>query len=206
MIRQFFNVSSYNIAEWIPFLRIVAVPFILATIWLDVRIFTGLLYLATFTSDALDGFVARTYNLVTRRFAKLDSTGDVLMLLVGIYGFYFYETEFFLDNLPVILGTVALYLMQQGISLLRFGKTTSFHTVSAKAAAVVQTIFISSMFIFGITPWFFYITIAVSILETVEEIALILIIRNWRYNVSGLYWFLKEQRTSGTRDVHVKHD
>lgn len=167
---------------------------------MDVRIFTGVLYLTTFSSDALDGFVARTCNLVTRRFAKLDSTGDVLMLLVGLYGFYFYETEFFLDQLPFILAITGLYLLQQAISLLRFGKTTSFHTVSAKAAVVVQAIFISSVFIFGVAPWFFYITIGVSILETVEEICLLFVIRDWQYNIKGLYWVLKERRSSGTHD------
>lgn len=201
MLRQFFNVSTYNIAEWIPFLRIVAVPFIFATILMDVRVYTGILFLAIFASDALDGFVARTYNLVTRRFAILDSTGDVLMLLIGIYGFYFYETAFFLDNLPVISITIGLYLLQQTISLIRFGKITSFHTVSAKAAAVVQAVFLASMFIFGVIPWLFIITIAISIIETVEEILLIFIIREWQYNLKGLYWILKKKPSSSTQDA-----
>lgn len=194
MIRQFFNVSSYNVAEWIPFLRIVAVPFILATIFLDVRVYTGLLYLVIFSSDALDGFIARTFNLVTKRFAKLDSTGDVLMLLAGLYGFYFYETEFFLDHWILLGGTAVLYLLQQAVSLIRFGKTTSFHTVSAKAAAVVQTAFLSSMFIFGVSPTLFYVAIAVSILETVEETILLFLLKEYRYNVKGLYWMLRKKK------------
>lgn len=193
MIRYFFNVSTYNVAEWIPFLRIVAVPFVLATIFLDVRVYTGLLYLVIFSSDALDGFIARTFNLVTKRFAKLDSTGDVLMLLAGLYGFYFYETEFFLDHWIILGGTAVLYLSQQVVSLIRFGKTTSFHTVSAKAAAVVQTIFLSSMFIFGVSPWLFYLAIAVSILETVEETILLFLLTEYRYNVKGLYWVLRKK-------------
>lgn len=193
MIRYFFNVSTYNVAEWIPFLRIVAVPFVLATIFLDVRVYTGLLYLVIFSSDALDGFIARTFNLVTKRFAKLDSTGDVLMLLAGLYGFYFYETEFFLDHWIILGGTAVLYLSQQVVSLIRFGKTTSFHTVSAKAAAVVQTIFLSSMFIFGVSPWLFSLAIAVSILETVEETILLFLLTEYRYNVKGLYWVLRKK-------------
>ncbi len=195
MLRQFFNVSTYNVAEWIPFLRIVAVPFIFLTILLDVRIYTGILYLATFSTDALDGFVARTYQLVTRRFAKLDSTGDVLMLLVGLYGFYFFETEYFLYyRIPIVL-VVSLYLLQQIISLIRFRTTTSFHTVIAKASAVLQTIFFSSMFIFGFIPWLFYAMIAISIVETIEETVLLFIFRESKYNVKGLYWVLKDKQS-----------
>lgn len=194
ILRQFFNLSTYNVAEWIPFLRMVAVPFIFLTILWDVRIFTGLLYLAAFSSDAVDGFVARGYKMVTTRFAHLDSAGDTLMLLVGLYGFYYFETAFFMNHWLLLAGVVSFYLLQQLISLLRFGKATSFHTLSAKAAAVVQAIFITSMFIFGVIPWLFYLTIGMSILETIEETSLLLVLREWRYNVKGLYWVLRERR------------
>lgn len=193
-LRRFFNVPSYNVAEWIPFLRIIAVPFIFVSILLDVRIYTGFLYLAVFMSDAVDGFVARTYKLVTLRFARLDSTGDMLMLIVGLFGFYFYEKEFFLAHWILIAVVIAMYLLQQVFSLVRFGRVTSFHTVSAKASGVMQTIFFSSMFIFGVVPWLFYLMVVMSVIETLEETSLVFVFNEWKYNVKGLYWVLKNGR------------
>lgn len=195
-LRQFFQVSSYNAAEWIPFLRILAVPFLFVTIFLDVRIYTGFLFLLVFMSDAVDGFVARTYHLVTLRFARLDSTGDMLMLVVGLFGFYFYERTFFLSHSTLIGAVVMLYVMQQVFSLARFGKVTSFHTVSAKVSAVVQTIFFSVIFIFGVVPWLFYLMIVLAIIETLEETMLVFLIDRWQYNIKGLFWFLKGRRAN----------
>ncbi len=190
-LRRFFDVSTYNVAEWIPFLRIVATPFIFISILMDVRIYTGFLYMIVFMSDAVDGFVARTYKLVTLRFARLDSTGDMLMLIVGLFGFYYFETEFFLAHWILITIVVSMYVLQQVFSLVRFGKATSFHTISAKASGVLQTIFFSAMFIFGVSPWLFYLMMALSVIETLEETSLVFIFNEWKYNVKGLYWVLK---------------
>ncbi len=200
-MKKLFDVTHYNLAEWIPFLRLLSVPFIVAFILLDWRTLAGLAYLVSFSSDALDGFVARRFGLESDRRGRLDSFADAFLLAAGVLAFYHFEAIFFAQHLLLIAVVLGLYAFQLTFSLARYGTFSSFHTISARAAAVVQAAFFSSLFFFGVTPWLFYLMIVFSLLELVEENVLIAIFPHWKAHVHGLYWVIRDRRRNQEKKV-----
>ena len=192
-MKKLFDLPRYSIAEWIPFLRLVSVPFIAAFVLLDWRTFAGMAYLVSFSSDALDGFVARRFNMESDRRGRLDSIADEFLLAAGVLAFYRFETDFFLQHLELILVILSLYVFQLVFSLIRYGTFSSFHTISARAAAVVQALFLTSIFFFAPVPWLFYTMIVLSALELLEENLLIAMFPTWRAHVNGIYWVLRDR-------------
>ena len=201
-MKKLFDVTRYNLAEWIPFLRLISVPFITAFILLDWRVFAGMAYLVSFSSDALDGFVARHFNMETDRRGRLDSIADEFLLAAGVLAFYRFENDFFMDHWMLIVAVLSTYVFQLVFSLVRYGTFSSFHTISARAAAVVQVIFLTTMFFFGVFPWLFYTMIVLSAIELIEENILIAMFPQWKAHVNGIYWVLRDRKRRQQKEAH----
>ena len=201
-MKKLFDVTRYNLAEWIPFLRLISVPFITAFILLDWRVFAGMAYLVSFSSDALDGFVPRHFNMETDRRGRLDSIADEFLLAAGVLAFYRFENDFFMDHWMLIVAVLSTYVFQLVFSLVRYGTFSSFHTISARAAAVVQVIFFTTMFFFGVFPWLFYTMIVLSAIELIEENILIAMFPQWKAHVNGIYWVLRDRKRRQQKEAH----
>ncbi len=81
------------------------------------------------------------------------------------------------------------------LALVRYRRLTSFHTYGAKTAALLQGIFLILLFFLPQPVYFlFYLALAVTGLELLEEITLIRLLPVWKANVKGLYWVLKRNR------------
>lgn len=186
--------KEFNIADWFSFYRIAAVPFLLILIlWNEREIFTWLL-LISYSTDAIDGFLARKLKITSARGSQLDSYGDQVTLVVGLIGLIVFETEFMLENYPLILIAFVPYILQMIIAFRKYGKATAFHTYLAKLSAVIQGVFILWLLFFGPVYWLFYIMIILGVLETIEEITLIYLYDKWVAGVKGIYWALKDKR------------
>ena len=201
IVKKLFDVARYNLAEWISFLRLLSFPFIATFILLDWRVFAGMTYLVSFSSDALDGFVARHYNMESDRRGRLDSLADEFLLAAGVMAFYRFETEFFMEHLVLILAVLGMYVFQLAFSLIRYATFSSFHTISARAAAVIQVVFFTAMFFFGAVPWLFYVMIVLSAIELIEENLLIAMFPRWRAHVNGVYWVLRDRKQSREKEA-----
>lgn len=167
----------------------IALVFIALEGWREV--FSWLLLIGLIT-DALDGYIARKNNHSTTHGAKLDSAGDAMLFLAAATGIFMFEKAFFKDNITFIAVAFGFYFLQLGIAYWKYGQSSSFHTYAAKTAAVIQGIFLVATSFFEVWEWLFYFAIAISILETVEEIILIFIFEKPVYNVKGLYWVKKK--------------
>lgn len=200
-MKKLFDVARYNLAEWIPFLRLLSVPFIATFILLDWRVFAGMAYLVSFSSDALDGFVARHYHMESDRRGRLDSIADEFLLAAGVLAFYRFEPTFFAEHSVLIIAVLGMYLFQLVFSLIRYGTFSSFHTISARAAAVVQVIFLTTMFFFGVIPWLFYVMIVLSAIELIEENLLIAMFPRWKAHVNGIYWVLRDRKRNREKEA-----
>lgn len=186
--------KNYNIADWLSFYRIVAAPFLLALIWFDWRsVFTWLL-LISYTTDAIDGYLARKLKITSPRGSQLDSFGDQITLIVGLIGLFYFETDFIKTNFVIILIAFVPYIVQMLIAYLKYGKATAFHTYLAKLSAVMQSVFILWALFFTPEYVLFYVMIAIGLIETFEEIALIFMYKNWVADVKGIYWALQDKR------------
>jgi len=186
--------KNYNIADWFSFYRIFAAPFLLALIWFDQRLIFTWLLLISYSTDAIDGYLARKYKITSPRGSQLDSFGDQITLIVGLIGLFYFETDFIKTNL-ILIGVVFIpYIIQMIIAYSKYGKATAFHTYLAKLSAVVQSVFILWSLFYSPEYSLFYIMIGIGLLETFEEITLIFMYDNWVSDVKSIYWAYKDKR------------
>jgi len=185
---------AYYIINGITLYRLIAAPFLLVLILnREIEIFRWLIAFS-FLTDAIDGFLARHYKIASILGAKLDSIADDLTILVAITGLIILKPEFVWQQLNVILVVFGLFVIQNIFAIMRYKKITSFHTYLAKMAAVFQGIFFISFF-FTSQPVYplFYAAVIITMLDLIEEIILVWVLPDWKTNVKGLFWILKNK-------------
>ncbi len=186
--------KNFNIADWFSFYRIAAAPILLALILLEYRQVFSWFLLISYSTDAIDGFLARKLQITSERGSQLDSLGDQLTFIIGLIGMWIFENTFIRENLLLIAIALALYILQMLIAFEKYGKATAFHTYLAKVSAVVQGLFMLWTLFFFPVYWLFYVMISIGVLETIEEITLIFKYQVWVKDVKGIYWALKDPR------------
>lgn len=185
---------NYNIADWFSFYRIAAAPVLIVLLFFELRLAFTWMLLLSFSTDAVDGYLARSLKITSPRGSQLDSIGDQITFILGIVGLFVFELEFMKDKLPLLLVVFIPYFIQMLIAFVRYGKATAFHTYFAKLSAVVQALFILTALFFDPIPWLFYSVLVVGVLETLEEITLIFMHDQWTEDVKGIYWALQKRK------------
>jgi cardiolipin synthase len=126
--------------------------------------------------------------------ATIDSIADDLTVLAAIVGIYIFKPDFLKEQ--IVLGSLLLilYLIQNAYAWIKYRKMTSFHTYSAKVAAVLQGAFLI-LFNFLTNPvdLLFYLAAIATIIDLVEEIIMIFILPTWKTDVKGLYWVIRNK-------------
>lgn len=184
------EIRKLNVADWLSVSRILLIPFLLALILMDKKLVTGFLLLLGFITDVLDGYLARKMNIASERGAKLDSLGDLLLMLTGLLGFLWVYTDFVAEHIWPFLIAILLYATQFILSRVRYGTSSSFHTYTAKLTAVILSVMLVTSFFLGVSTWLYYLAFIAAILDAVEEILLVLVLPEQRSDVKGLYWVL----------------
>jgi len=175
-------------------LRLCAVP-VLAVLAAAGRetAFTWVLIPALLT-DIADGLIARVFGLESRLGAMLDSVADTALLFVAAYGLWVFHREVLTAH-AWLCGTAGLlWVLEDLVALLRYGRLSSFHTYSSKVVANLLGLFIGWLFVFGFEPWLLYLAAGASIVASMEELALIALLPRWRADVRGLWWVLARRR------------
>lgn len=190
MRKNIFN--KLQLPDYLSIFRVFAAGVLLILAYKGFRTAFSWLLVVGLITDALDGYIARKRNNTTEHGAHLDSAGDATIFLGAAIGVVLFETTFFEQHIILIVIAIGLYFIQLGLAYWRYGQSSSFHTYSAKTAAVVQGIFLVCTSFFGPWEWLFYVAVIISVLETVEEIILIFIFKEPVTNVKGLYWVQKE--------------
>ena len=187
--------SSYYIINGITIYRVAASLILLYLLisnqpWL----FKWFLAISFFT-DAIDGFLARKYKVASVMGAKLDSIGDDLTVVMGVIGLFVFEDAFIEQHYQWLVIIFILFVVQAVSAFIRYRAMTSFHTYLAKIAAVLQGSFLILAF-FRNEPSevLFFIAVAVTGLDLVEEIILVYLLPQWKENVKGLYWVMVNKR------------
>lgn len=189
-----YNFKYFNIADWFSFYRIMAVPLLVGLIWFGEREWFTWMLLISYSTDAIDGFLARKLKITSARGSQLDSIGDQITLVIGLLGLFFFENAFIKENYLLILLAFVPYLLQMTIAFVKYGRATAFHTYLAKMSAIIQGVFILWLLFFGPVYWLFYTMIVLGVLETIEEITLIFMYDQWVEDVKGYFWALSDER------------
>lgn len=187
--------KAWYVINGITLYRVVAAPFLLLLVltgWHE--LFKWLLLLSFFT-DFIDGFLARRYKVTSVLGTKLDSIGDDLTVLVAMVGLFVEMPEFIEREKYILLLLFIMFLAEISYAFYRYRKMTSFHTYLAKAAAILQGLFLLLTFFWSEPVYIlFYAAVIVTFLELLEEIILIHLLPVWETNVGGLYWVLKRKK------------
>lgn len=186
--------TSYYIINGITIYR-VAASLILLYLLITNQAETFKWFLAfSFFTDAIDGFLARRYKVVSVLGAKLDSIGDDLTVAMGVVGLIVYKYDFISQYYVWLIILLILFVIQVISAFARYGEMTSFHTYLAKLAAVAQGIFlITAFFLPEPSRVLFFIAIFITALDLIEEILIVFTLKEPRQNVKGLYWINRER-------------
>jgi phosphatidylglycerophosphate synthase len=174
--------------------RLVAAPLLVILLIYDrPDLFKWMIALSFFT-DAIDGYLARKFNVASVAGAKLDSIADDLTIVVAMAAVFVFKTEFVKEERIIFLSLFALLIIQTIYALFKYGKISSFHTYMAKIAAVLQGSFFILLFFLPepIYP-LFYLAAIVTGIELLEEFLITHFLAEWETNVKGLYWVLKRK-------------
>jgi len=187
--------KAWYVINGITLYRVIAAPFLLVLLFTGrYELFKWLLALSFFT-DLIDGFLARKFNVTSVAGTRLDSIGDDLTILVAMTGLFVMKPEFIKQEKVVFIILFALFLVQTMYAFIRYGKMTSFHTWLAKAAAILQGVFLLLFFFTGEPIMFlFYTAVIVTMLELTEEIMLVYLLPVWETDVKGIFQVFKKKK------------
>lgn len=187
--------QSYYMVNGITLYRLIAGPVLLLLILTrQPDIFKWLLAVSFFT-DAIDGYLARKYKVVSVMGARLDSIADDVTVVAATISLFVFKPAFIKEVYVLLILLFVLFVIQVTLALVRYRKTTSFHTYLAKIAAICQGVFlILASFMPAPLYLLFYVAILVTALQLVEEIVMVLLLPEWETDIKGIYWLLKRRR------------
>ena len=126
--------------------------------------------------------------------ARIDSIADDANVAMGALGIIVFQPGFIEQEWLLICLLLGLYLIQLLSAIIAYGRPTSFHTWSAKIAAVAQGTFLILFFFQETWPLnLFYLAATLTLINLLEEVLLVFMLPTWRSDVKGLWWILKQQ-------------
>jgi len=155
--------------------------------------FTWVLVVALLT-DVADGWIARGFGLQSRLGARLDTVGDSLIWYAALAGLIAFQRDVLAMHAGLIGAVVCFWILESVLAWLRYRRLSSFHTYLSKAAGVLLSVWIGVLFVLGHQPWLLGVAAALSILANLEEMLLIGLLPQWRSDVKGAWWVLRERQ------------
>jgi cardiolipin synthase (CMP-forming) len=187
----------YRFVNGITLYRLLSAPALVVLIFFHRLDLFKWLLLLSFLTDAVDGWLARRFHVSSMLGSRLDSIADDLTIVAAIIGAIVFKLQFLKEEFIWVIILISVYILQLLLALFRYGKISSFHTYGAKAAAVLQGIFLVLLFLLPGPQYFlFYMASVMTIAELIEEIILTLYLPRWQTDVKGLYWVMKRKKNN----------
>jgi cardiolipin synthase (CMP-forming) len=187
--------SNINIPNILSGLRLLSVPVMILLTFLGRDDIFKWVLLGALASDILDGFIARTFRMVTKLGSILDAMADTAMYVVVVLAIGVLRFDFVLQQWVPLAVVVGLYLAEKVKCFFKYGKLfNSFHNYLAKAMGYAQGLFVLTLFFFGYQWFFFYPAIGIGILANIEDMVLSSLLPTYEQDTKGLYWVLKRKK------------
>lgn len=174
--------------------RLAMAPVIIVLALSEERTLFIVLLCISFATDVLDGFIARTWNLCTALGSRLDSIADELTYLAALVGIFQFEYQALQPHIAMLYAFLGFLLLAALVPMLKFRKLPSFHLYSFKANALLQGIFIVTLFVFGFNIPLYYFVMGFGILACLEAIGVSLVIDKPISNARSLFWVLERRK------------
>jgi cardiolipin synthase (CMP-forming) len=180
-----------NIPNIISFYRLIMFPVVLILGLLGYEKLFVIFISINLVSDIIDGFIARTFKLVTRFGAALDNLADIGTYILALFGLFTFRWEVIQNHAWFLYVFLTLFILSYLVAFYRFGKIPGLHLYSAVTAGYLQGAFFFVLFVWGFNVWFYYIAIGWGIIAYMEKILVLRLIDDIKPGVKGLYWLFK---------------
>ena len=153
-------------------------------------------YITAVLSDIFDGIIARHLGVSTVQLRQADSWADICLYVCIAISAWLVYPQVIVDFAVPLLVAIAAQLTLFTTSLFKFGQFPSFHTLTAKAWGITLLIATIGLFSFGYaqTLW---LAIAFCLLNSVEEIAMTVVLPEWQYDVLSIVHALRLRDNKG---------
>jgi CDP-diacylglycerol--glycerol-3-phosphate 3-phosphatidyltransferase len=146
-----------------------------------VLMITGLL------SDIFDGIIARRLNISTVSLRRLDTTVDLIFWLAIAVATYLLHPDFYFRNVFKILLIIGLEGIGYGVCLIKFRKEVATHAISSKLWTLIMFAALVQIVASGDSVLLFNLCFYTGILNKLEIIAMLLIIKKWHNDIPTVY-------------------
>lgn len=185
--------KNLNVPNLLSFYRLISFPFVLYFAFVGQEKIFAILLIINLITDALDGLIARGFNLQTEFGAVLDSYADIGMYISAILGVIIFKAEDLAPHWVSLTVFIVVFIIPKIISYYKFGTVPSLHLYFSKVVGYLQGTFFFVLFAFGFSVTFYYIAILTGIVSFIEQIIIVILATEPQSNVKGLYWILKEK-------------
>ena len=184
---------KWNIPNLLSLFRIIATPFLLLSGWMEMPTLFYIIFIAMLLSDALDGFIARALHQTSSLGARLDTYGDILTYLATLGAAWLLWPALIQQELHYIIAAAVLYAIPALFSLIKFSKLASYHTWITKISAILMGAGVVIL-LFSKEPAVFHWAVWFLLIETVENIAITLLLKKQQTNIHSFWHALKSRR------------
>jgi cardiolipin synthase (CMP-forming) len=182
-----------NIPNILSLYRLFSFPFLFLFIILGYeKLFAYLLWF-NLTTDVLDGWIARKFNLSSEIGARIDAladTGTYILALTGILLLKWEDFEPFAFSLFAFCG---LFLVSRIYPLLKFRRFYGYHTIIAKTTGYIHGIFFIVLFVFRFISWFYYAVLISGLMAFTETILLTFYLDSSVSSVRSLFHLIRSR-------------
>lgn len=185
-----------NVPNALSLYRLLVFPVILFMALTNRESTYVILLCISLVSDALDGSIARRFDLQTKFGAALDNLADICTYAMAVLGLFVFKWEEIEPHSLLLYLFFGFFILSYIIAFIRFGKIPGLHLYSAVSAGYIQSIFFFILFVFGFYAWLFYLVMGWGIVAYVEKILVLLKLEDIKRGVRGLYWLMKEQKAN----------
>ena len=181
---------AIGIPNLLSCLRLVLAPVLLVLAWKQQPRPFLICLCVSLASDLADGFLARRLHQRSELGAKLDSWGDLATYTVLGIGAWWLWPDVIRAEAPFVAVLVASYTLPSALALVKFRRLTSYHTWGAKLSAVLMGPAVLLLFAWQV-PWLFRVATVVLAIAEIEEVAITLLLREWRADVPSVIHALR---------------
>lgn len=180
-----------NIPNFLSFYRLLTFPFLLWMIMAEKEDLFAIFLCINLVTDILDGLIARVFKLETKFGAKLDSLADIGTYICAFWGVFAFKQAELGTSIYLLWPFLFLFILGLIVSFIKFRQSPSLHLYSSKIGGYVQGIYFFILFAWFHLPWLYFMAIGLGYLSWLEEVIVLLIQKEPRSNVKGIYWVLK---------------
>jgi CDP-diacylglycerol--glycerol-3-phosphate 3-phosphatidyltransferase len=182
-----------TIPNIISLYRLLSVPLLLYVAYLGKEKLFFYWFLFNAFTDALDGFIARKFNMQSRWGAKLDSLADFFMYLLAMYALLRLKGNELEEVKYSFYLLIFYYLFIDFFSLLKFKEVSSLHLYLSKLNGLIQSLFFVWLFTLGFNPYLYWIMFILASISFIENMYFLIKLKTMRSDLKGYYWVYKNQ-------------